>query len=364
MKIEKTSDYLAIIPSVRTFPMEYFEPLKDIDIVIIDDTSTDRLILKPKWHNGAFTVINHNDRKKLLSEEVDKLIPYKSPSCKNVGLWLAWELGYKYAILLDDDCDLRDTPDYVNEINIGKESIVRVISQSSNLSVEWFNPMYLIPSNPPKFSRGFPYEFREDVEGYIDAYSRKVTPKFNEGLWTGTPDINGVDKFETNSISVPYMFKPEMNVVIDPLIMVPISIMNIQLDTNLIPAFFQPPNYYMYGNFSIKRHDDVWSGMLLKNLMDHQGDNFTVGNPMVRHVKVPDPIKETCAETVTNIIQYHLEKAIYNAGAMIYPNGNYAEMAMQMAENVFSLGKVAPGKFNDVLMKYFKDVEAWAKIFA
>ena len=359
MKLKRTSDYLAVIPSIRNFPMDYYEPLKDVDILIIDDSNALRVIQQPEWHNGTFTVIDHEDRPKVLPHKVNTLIPYNSPSCKNIGLWVSYVNGYEYTILLDDDCDLRETPNYVNEIPVGQETIMTVISQTKTLDNVWFNPMELLQSKD--FSRGFPYEYRNHEPLFDGIYSRKVKSKFNEGLWWGMPDINGVDKFYRDYVDIKIRPNIEMNVVVDPLIYVPISIMNVQIHHDLIPAFYQPPNYKIYGDFYVKRHDDVWAGMVLKYLMDYHGDSFTVGNPLNRHVKVADPMWETKSETVTNIIQHHLENAL-NSSSLILGN-NYAESAVSLVDSIDYLDPLGPGIYANVLRDYFNNVKRWAELF-
>jgi len=358
--------FVAILPSVRKFPLEYLMELSHTDIIIIDDKPTGRMmdeLKQPDWHRADWLVVDHSTRDKILPPIMQAIVPKQSPSCKNIGLYMANRYGYEIAILLDDDCDTRVTKNFIENIPINKVGLYRKVVNRECGNPLWYNPMNTIDQK--QYSRGFPYHERSDkYKLTADTNPIPVIPKFNEGLWKNTPDTNGVDKFYKDNSDWIIAQNPDYNVVLDQNIYVPISIMNIHMDTSLIPAFYQPPDWHIYDQFYIKRHDDVWSGMFLKRLMDLVGDAFTIGSPVIFHDKIPVPQKETVAEHVTNFAQTELQKVMDRAIGYVKP-GSYIDMAIQFSSacrrviiNSFDI------HYQSILMDYFSRTKAWAEQFA
>jgi hypothetical protein len=72
-------------------------------------------------------------------------------------------------------------------------------------------------------------------------------------------------------------------VVIEKGTYVAICSMNTAFVSKIIPAF-----YHLYMNhIGIDRFDDIWSGIFLKKIADHLGDNVSLGKPLVYHNKRP-----------------------------------------------------------------------------
>jgi len=186
---------------------------------------------------------------------------------------------------------------------------------------------------------------------------------FNEGLWINCPDTNGIDKIYKDNTYIVNK-RPEYNVLVDQSVYVPISIMNIHMDTKLIPAFYQPPDYHVYDKFYVKRHDDVWSGMFLKRLMDLAGDAFTIGEPIIFHDKKPDPTKETVAEHMTNFVQTDLQKVMDRAIGYVIPSDDYKTMAMEFSRACQRVIYEANDLFyGSILSDYFSRTYTWASFF-
>jgi len=57
--------------------------------------------------------------------------------------------------------------------------------------------------------------------------------------------------------------------------------MNTALVSRVIPAFYQ---IYM-NSMCIDRFDDIWSGILLKKIAGHLGDNLSIDEPLAYHNK-------------------------------------------------------------------------------
>jgi hypothetical protein len=137
--------------------------------------------------------------------------------------------------------------------------------------------------------------------------------------------------------------------------------MNVQLSAELIPAFYQPPDYTLPGGHIIRRHDDVWSFMVLKTLMDIKGDIATVGEPIIWHRKEGDRLKEALAEHGSNLIQAYLYQTIREAAANIKPD-TYANMAHAMGTGMIRANR-APGYFAGVIDDYAIRIRRWAALF-
>lgn len=354
-------NWLTVIPSIRTINMAYLEPLGKTDILVIDDS--DGGIPKTGWPSNV-KVIDYADRKKIMNG-ADWIVPKKNPSCKGVGLYYCHQEGYDGAILLDDDCDLSVTPRYLDLIPVGRPQRERVTADGS-----WFNTLSLI--SPSFYSRGYPYELREEPFTPIEFHSQAgefASPKFNQGMWSGTPDINGIDKIRNDHVlksEIPvtcFGRTCDRTVTMRPGQLLPCSIMNVQIHRDLIPAFYQPPDYQLSNGWWIRRHDDVWSAMFLKFIMDEMKETMTVGKPIIAHRKAGDERKEAVAEHCTNLLQPYLERAMRSASRSLYNYGNSAEMAVRFAEKLMLESQVAPPIYRRTIDDYASRAVQWAKLF-
>lgn len=370
--------FLLVMPTIRRPNLAYLEPLIGrVDVAVIDDT--DGEILKHGWPKG-FTVFDYSDRERLMGREAENaLVPRKSPSGKNFGLWLAHDAGYDGVITLDDDVDLRVTPDYFDKIPVGRE-VAATSAARVNL---WCNPTGdMVPGND-LVSRGVPYDSRPALGSVIPAARRpdynavRVSPVFNQGMWSGCPDINGIDKIKLD-------LEGHGDLITDPNrrfegyqvatrgTRLPCSIMNCQFVSGLVPAFYQPPDYPLRSGWRVRRHDDVWSCRFVKVCADIRGDAFTFGEPIGHHVKEGDPHHEAVTENVTNLIQTHFDRCLDDAAFLcsgLDPATPYAELAAVLAvrfgESVNRLHNHhrVPPQFAQILSDYASRCRQWAELF-
>ncbi|MCJ7779062.1 MAG: hypothetical protein MUP16_12210 [Sedimentisphaerales bacterium] len=345
-------DWIVVIASIRNINHDYLSVIPDdIPIVVVDDSNGN---IKKSHHN--VTVINYKDQEDYLGEYVD-LIPRKTPSCKNFGLIYAYREGYQRVIGLDDDVDLRVSPDFMSDADIiGKEAELPYVSSENG----WFNPCSML-KNGKQYSRGYPYELRGVRENYkYENEKKKVV--FNAGLWTGTPDINGIDKlnrevFTENELKEPQRVGVAKNTVF------PLSIMNYQILTECIPAFYQPPDFDMTDGFRVRRHDDVWSALILKYLADKKGDGMTVGKPIVDHTKSGDINAEILSEHFTNLIHHDFCNVIQEATNRVMPS-SYLDMYRQTALNIVEIAsKKVRGIYDEVFLALAEKMLRWGEIF-
>jgi hypothetical protein len=402
------SDYLVVMPSVREIPWEYFWPLSCFNIFVCDDSDgkANRHGMKPgQWNildyppHYAFANVFLADRDFTISYVgADNLclFPNHNPSVKNIGLYYAVKEGYKAVILLDDDVDCRERApaDFM--------TIKRMVSTWDwSSGHNWVNTLGLIKNND-MWARGFPYEYRK-LGFIIKANNRYgegfAYPYFNEGLWTGHPDINGIDKLEMmagwdveeieqvmshsyDEAALPWYIDPVDTRVSPGQVLLrqdqnlPLSIMNCQIDASLIPAFWQPSDYDMSRSFKIRRHDDIWSMYFLRKIMAYLGADVTVGEPLVNHRKRSNVIGEILSEHHTNLIQPHLCNLIDIAaeeGFTKYYDEEFSDVSAYqvalMANEMSSMIRVygdwqyIPGEWKVVLQDYFKYTQGWSKLF-
>lgn len=354
---------LIVMPSIRPVQWEYLEPVNQVPVLVVDDTGGK--LLRPavsrSEHQADVIYADRNMITASLPAYTDYLIPEHNPSCKDFGLYYGWKNGFDPIILLDDDVDLRTCPSFLEMVPIHRG----VQATEIHAPYAYWNPMIQL-GRASFYVRGFPYEYRH-VAPMIGFGDQAVTPLFNEGLWMGTPDINGIDKLgheeneytcDDGHVFPAYVFMP-------PAVYTPISIMNIQIARELIPAFYQPPDFEVSPGWRIRRHDDVWSGLFLQILMHLKGDTMTVGLPWVVHTKAGDMLGEIKSENCTNLIQPYLLNLLRQAVQDVEA-GPYWKMAVDLSNNALRLlhnNCHVPGRFFAILGQYFNHTLAWAYLF-
>lgn len=322
---------LLVIPSIRTITAQYLAPLvPHVDLLVVDDAdgavkatlpSGEVVPLRAAVSLGYLPqkttqwaredIVEWCQRRGW--EELLSLIPEKNPSCKNFGLLYAWVHNYEQVILLDDDCDASITPSYMDQIPVGrKPPAVTAVTASG-----WVNPMALLSDADGLCSRGYPYAYRGEHQSLVQEsvhYSHVVA--LNEGLWAGTPDINGVDKVQGQRLGRPDVTQDRQ--LTTTLVRVPhraplpLSIMNVQLLTSIVPYFWQPPDFRLPQGWRIRRHDDVWASLLLGAVGPSHWVR-TMGAPLIYHRKAGDPVAELLSEHSTNFAQEWLERVLDSA---------------------------------------------------
>jgi hypothetical protein len=350
--MEVIKDWLVVIASIRDINPAFLESIPtEVPVLVVDDSDGNIRSNRPNM-----TVVRYKDQRDYLGE-YDDLVVKKSPSCKSFGLIYAYREGYRRVIGLDDDCDTRTCPDFMTHADlVGKTIEVDCVSSANG----WFNPCSLLV-NGRMYSRGYPYELRGVDENYVrEKCSGRVV--FNAGLWTGTPDINGIDKLN-REVPEDNMLK-ESSIGLARGTVFPLSIMNYQILAECIPAFYQPPDFRMPDDFQIRRHDDVWSGLILKLLADIRGDVVTLGQPLVRHSKRGDTHKEILSEHFSNLIHQDFIRTVERVMGRVRA-GSYHEMFAQVGEGFLAVGPDSPFKiYREVYRILGEKVGRWAGMFA
>lgn len=335
---------LLVIPSIRTITVPYIQQLlvEGVDLLVVDDadgavrytlTEGEEPVDAAQARAALGVEILHFTRADIVAylaqhhwEHVLPLIPQKNPSCKNFGLFYAWVNDYQRILLLDDDCDTRITPGYLDAVPVSATGGVTTLGATLDCGASgWVNPTQLL-TDAPFYSRGFPYGVRGESQRLhkvggpgVSPYGGGIVAKvvLNEGLWAGTPDINGIDKVQwarrggTPPVTMPdrRQSDPGLVALLGHRARLPLSIMNVQLSTDIVPLFWQPPDFALPDGWRIRRHDDVWASLILGHCL-REDQHRSVGAPLIWHRKAGDEIAELLSEHPTNLAQMHLERLL------------------------------------------------------
>lgn len=184
--------------------------------------------------------------------EAGWIIPKGSGACRSFPMYLAWRAGCEYIITLDDDC----YPETDRFVEGHLESFRRD---------RWFRT---IGGSEP---RGVPYERLGRLPVYV-----------NHGLWSDVPDLDA-------PTSLVRIREPRTAIlrggheVIPPGMAFPLCAMNVCYHRDIIPAAY---NLLMgLETVGLDRFDDIWSGLILKRILDYKGWYVTTGEPFVRHAR-------------------------------------------------------------------------------
>jgi hypothetical protein len=196
-------------------------------------------------------------------------LPYNSFARRNLGDLWAYVEGAEIIIRIDDDNFPVAAHDFFGAHGIVGGTHELPTFASSN---GWFNCCELLTSQKGQFyPRGFPYPHRWQ-EHALQRSVKKHRVLLNAGLWTGDPDVDAVTRL-CEPIHVTGL-KPQSDVcALAKGTWCPINTQNTAYHRDLIPAAFVSPG--------VGRYDDIFSGYLLRCLMDHFADSVCYGLPIV-----------------------------------------------------------------------------------
>jgi hypothetical protein len=197
-----------------------------------------------------------------IAREIGKaewIIPRGSGACRSFPMYLAWKEGCDFIITLDDDCHPESS---------GGDRFIDGHLESFRRD-RWFRT---IAGDEP---RGVPYERL----GLLPV-------ALNHGLWSDVPDLDGPTSLVR--LREPRTFLlPRAHEVVPPGMAFPLCAMNVCYRRVVIPAAY---NLLMgLESNGLDRFDDIWSGLILKRVIDYMGWYVTTGEPFVRHRRQSDP---------------------------------------------------------------------------
>lgn len=288
------------------------------------------------------------------------VIPEKCHAETSFGFLVAYEEKAPIIIEVDDDVLAMPDHDLVegHRRNLIEDHGVKVYARS-----KWYNSLENLSFNSYKrrFPRGHPYssECRDENYEWMAEGGKCV---LNMGLWSGAPDfdaltiiyhggLNGVCKIEGENIN-------REKIIVREGTYFAICSMNTGFLSKIIPAFYQ---LYM-NHMEIDRYDDIWSGLFLKKVVDHLGDNLCLGVPLVYHNKRPrDTFKDLKKEIDGMVINERLWRVI---DEISIDGNNYTDAYLSLAENLQKhLPKIALNAYHEKFMKeQLTKMRKWTEI--
>lgn len=204
------------------------------------------------------------------------IIPRGSGACRSFPMYLAWKAGCDFVVTMDDDC----YPEGAD----GATFLTRHVAAFTQ--DRWFRT---IGGDEP---RGIPYTRLGSLPVMV-----------NHGLWTHVPDLDGPTALVRHRDPRPVCL-PRGHNVVPPGMAFPLCAMNVCYRREVIPAAY---NLLMgVGAYGFDRFDDIWSGLLLKRILDHAGWYVTSGDPVVRHSKASNPFANLRKEAGAMEVHEHL----------------------------------------------------------
>lgn len=303
-----------VIPTIKTVPQCILDMQGEADIIIVRDKGNAQL-------QGEFDTIAK--RKSWLDKHVgfapDFLLRKQGDSARNFGLLVAYQRGCERVISMDDDVEVKDG--FLAGHNLGMQDNLRAAGACKFLDV-----MDYMDSNVRQ--RGYPFELR-DEHSSAGHSKTKANIMMNIGLWSGIPDCGAIDKI----LGVDWKCKCnlEEQIVIPNGTDAATCTMNLSMSRDVIPAFYQPDmGIEIMPGMMLDRFADMWSGYILKRLMDIKGDVMTFGAPVVEHTKEGDLNKELVGEYVGNIM-YRDFRDIVDRTIWTIESDSYLNMYKQFA---------------------------------
>ncbi|PYR92506.1 MAG: hypothetical protein DMF84_13455 [Acidobacteria bacterium] len=224
-----------------------------IRVFVHEDNQT-KTLDSSLWRGLEVTYTAQDDIARQLSGR-EWIIPKGSGACRCFPMYLAWKAGCDYIVTLDYDC-------YPEPEHGGRYLSAHLESFTRD---RWFRTI------DGDEARGIPYE-----------RLGKLGVRINHGLWSDVPDLDG-------PTSLMRMREPRRvslrsgHEVVPPGMAFPLCAMNVCYHRSVIPAAY---NLLMgLDTAGFDRFDDIWSGILLKRILDYKGWYVTTGEPFVRHVK-------------------------------------------------------------------------------
>lgn len=289
---------LVVIPSAREVRLDYLQPLiaHGCRFVVVDDSPGRIQIDHPQ-----FSVYNWGHQTRDLGP-LAAAIPRGNGACRDYGFVIAWreaDAG-EVIVALDDDCLITD-PEWPRLAEAALDDGSRPVVATS---ARHWNVLDLYDNAPDHlFPRGFPYASRVGYERAALGATRATKPLFHLGLWQGVFDVNAIDKLEGPAFVHPEARLRVTSALVPKGTLVSACSMNMIFRRELIPAVYQLPMAVdVMPGWRIDRYGDIWGGFITKLLMDTRGDAFSVGAPMITHLKEGNALRNTWQEHVCHVV--------------------------------------------------------------
>jgi len=229
-------------------------------------------------------------------QSLQSVIPDRCHAETSFGFLVAFENGADVIVEIDDDVNqFKGEPMLTSHVwNLSDSEALRVNSPS-----RWYNTLdnLVLGTNFPIWPRGHPYSPDTRTEMPYSEMRDAGESVLNMGLWAGDPDLDAQTILEFGGLDGKSTVKSaglkHRRILLDKGTYFALCSMNTAFRAKIVPGFYQ---LYMK-QYGIDRFDDIWSGIFLKKITDHLGDNISLGAPLAFHDKRPrDVHKDVDAE--------------------------------------------------------------------
>lgn len=248
-----------VLPTIRfidTWLEAWADQFGEHDIVLYVIEDRDQKEIKIPYEKYLFEI--HHYSRAEIKKELGKdawIIPTFNSGIRSFGFWKAWQDGATQVITLDDDC-----------LPLGGNEIGQHISTlNHSVPISWFNTL------KHKYPRGFPYLIRKEAQVVL-----------NHGVWNNVLDLDAPTQLQTLGESEYPAFQSE---VVPKGAYFPMCIMNLSFEAWLAPIMYQ---FLMGKDWPYDRFDDIWSGIVIKKILDHLNLAVTTGSPVIDHSRASD----------------------------------------------------------------------------
>ena len=313
-----------VIPTIRNLDLFFQKWRKTIEkynpeIIIVEDRDKPTIKI-PDWVIEA-KVYSRKAIRKDLGKKLSKIIPTQSDGIRSYGFLKATG---DIIISLDDDC----YP--MNNLHMFHHEVTLEAKYKCSPFYDIFNGEIQ--------PRGYPYNVREEKECV-----------FNLGLWEGDVDFDA----PTELLDLNHFGFNEG--VVQKGLMLPICVMNVAFKRELVPIYYQlPPGPY-------QRFHDIWSGFIMKKIIDAIDKVMCVGAPYIEHKRKSKTMDNLVKEAKGIRANEIMWKIIYNIDIPPRYRTSYNSCYKYMADTFIALGKegVFDEEFSDYLVKCGKSMKLW-----
>ncbi len=245
-----------VVPTIREnnikqFLTEWKNEFANHRIIIVEDNPT-------KTFDVGTANVEHYSW-----EEIDKelgkqswIIPRRTDCIRSYGFLKAYRMKPDFIVTLDDDCFPNSPQPYFLDEHWSK--LVEPEPSSA-----WVNTLENV------FPRGYPYFTSR----------RKKFCVLNHGLWNKVPDFDAPSQLY-------YSRQPTDIAWVDKTIpcgsYFPMCGMNIAFRPEVTPALY----FLLMGkDYEFDRFGDIWSGIIIKKIVDHLGYCISSGKPSITHLR-------------------------------------------------------------------------------
>lgn len=342
-----TARVAVVIPIPNDPDWSIFEELsEDVPILVVDDS--DGKLAPPPREN--VTYYDYAAQRDVMGAHWDA-ISHKSAATRNFGHYLAYREGYDVIVALDYDCRTRRGWLETHLAALGP------VADTKALRGRWINSV----TCDGFYARGYPYEYRNAVDSRVETTTASGTVKVNMGVWDNVLDLNGIDKLQRTPPYDPGLHDDDPVIALGN---VPVCGMNTAFAAELTPAYFFLPDVMVNGTWQLSRHDDIWGGYVLKQLMDLRGDLFSFGPPIVEHTRQSTIERVVVMEQWMHLMSVPFYDIVDRAVARVRP-ADYAAMFGAFVDAY--LGEVdrslVPVHYREVFRELGDWMQRWVRAF-